>query len=140
MRNNRNGEMIDLDRVGSAKDGGTLDRIAQFSNIARPGILTKRLDGRVTETLQHFVVLCAEEFQHVFRQIFHVVRAISQGGQVDLNHIEPIIKVFAKTSFLNRLFKIGVGCRNDTDIRFFRSLVTNAFILSLLYEAKEFRL
>jgi hypothetical protein len=45
-----------------------------------------------------------------------IALAIPQRRQFDLEHVEPVVEVFAELAFPGRRLRIDVGCRDDPDV------------------------
>ena len=74
------GRTLDPDALGAGEDGGPLDDVAQFADIARPGIGGQRPDGLVRESGKGPVVVPAVEDQEPFRERLDVVGSFAEGG------------------------------------------------------------
>ena len=88
------------------------------------------------ETQKGAMVGVGEERQQVGGKAGNVLRPLPQCGDMDLDHVKPVIEVLAETALAHRALQVNVGCRNDADIGMARHGGAHALVLVVLQEAQ----
>jgi hypothetical protein len=88
-------EMLGLDHPRVAHDDRTLDRVAQFANVSRPGISVELVQHRFTYGADLARVLAAHLSQKQLHQSGNVFLMLPQRRHVNVKYVEPIIKITA---------------------------------------------
>ena len=83
------------DILAGTHDDGTLDDVAQFTDIAGPVIIGQLLQRALCEQ-QCFFILFTEEIKVVAGDGRDIFAPLFQGGQADRKNIQPVIKVLAE--------------------------------------------
>ena len=76
------------------------------------------------------MVLVGRIHSKQFEQKHSIITSISQWRHQYIDRAETVIKVLAKSSFLNSLRNIYIGCSYDSDVSASRSITTNSNIFT----------
>ena len=104
------------DSLAPKEDHHALREIAQFAHIAGPRVTAeafhrfRRVDGRFAG------MHAAQAFREGRQQQIEVSPALAQGGQVQRDHAEPVVQVFAERPGGNGLLKVFVRRGDDPHI------------------------
>src|SRR4030042_592593 len=79
-----------------------------------------------------------EFLEKVLDQDGDIRHPLAQGWYGKGDHIEPVIEVFAKTSFADLLFQFFVGRSNDSHVQLYLLLAPDSAHLLFLNRAQEF--
>ena len=115
-----------------AENHGPLDKILQLADIARPGIGHQLPESILAELQLRQLVLFGKLAEKMLRQQQDVLRMFPQGRHGHGNYIEPVVEVFAETTFLDQCFQVAMGRRDDPDIDLYRQIRTHGIDLFLL--------
>ena len=91
------------DQLAVDKGHGPFNDIFQFPDIPRPVIVLQRRRSFRTQGAGGMILRCARFFQKVFDQQRDIFPAFPQGGEMDRDDIEPVVKIFAKLPGFNQL-------------------------------------
>jgi hypothetical protein len=69
------------------------------------------------------------------RQEMDIVFTFANGRNSDVDHVEPVKEIFAKSPFFDFLLEILVGCRENPDIGVDRPGAAQPFELLILQNA-----
>ena len=72
-----------------------MDDVPELSHVAGPRIARQPLQRRIGEPLA-LAFDCAELLEKRLRQERHVVAALPQRGETELEHFQPVVQVFAQ--------------------------------------------
>jgi len=106
----------ELDADLRANDDQTFDEVAEFANVAGPGVAKKNFQGAVGELASFFAVGGTELVQEMTGENRNVGGAVAQRRDEERNDVEAIEKILAETAVQNFLFEIFVGGGNDANI------------------------
>lgn len=98
--------------VLSDENAGPFDDIAQFPDIARPGVLQQESHGPRAES----DVMRAKLAEEALRQQREILHALAERTEFDGKDREPVKQVFSKAMLLHQAAEIGVGSANDANI------------------------
>ena len=108
--------LVQRRHVQRPKDERAFDQISQLANVPGPVVLRQvtlfvaaNLKGWYTQLRRQ----CDDEMRDQVRDVF-LVRA--KWGQVDLDHLQSVVKVFAKAPCVNFVAQGAVGGGNDAHI------------------------
>src|SRR6266581_4028124 len=73
----------------------------------------------------------------VFGELENVRPPLAERRQIDREHVEAVIKVFAKDAFAYRPLEVLVCCRDEADIRLDRFGPAEAFVFALLKHTQQ---
>ena len=132
--------MLVLDRLALRQHHCPLDRILELAHVARPRIGQKRSKRALTEAGNGQIVRFGVLAKEVLRQQGDVAPACSQGGNVQLNHVEPVVQVLPKTSLLDHFHKVAVGGHHHADVYRDRLVAANPLELAFLQKPQQFDL
>src|SRR5260370_24937909 len=74
------------------------------------------------------------------RERFQILAPLTQRRHLDVNHVEPIEQIIAKSSPLNCVFEIGIGRSDQPRVDLNRLVPAQPFELAVLDHPQEFRL
>ena len=78
--------------------------------------------------------------EEMSRQEEHVVPAIAQRRQRNLDAADPVIEVFAKMPFLDRVLELAIGRRDNANISASVHRLTDSAKFTVLKEPQQLRL
>ena len=84
--------------------------------------------------------LPAEVMQEMFCQQTGIIHPVAQRGDLQLNDAQPIVQVFAKSSFFHKFGEVAVSGRDHANVNFDWLRATNSFERVLLQNSQEARL
>src|SRR6266446_8343791 len=76
----------------------------------------------------------------MFSQERDVISPLSQRGDLDGKHIEPVVKVFTKAARRRFLLQVPIGRSDDPHIREPRPVLAHPLVTLLLQDAEQFAL
>ncbi len=99
----------DADGVGWSQQGGAQHCVFKFSNIARPRIILQLYAGFRTDVAGVRTHLANRFADKVIGQFRDILAAFAQGRQINRNHAQTKVQVFAELLGGDRIFEILVG-------------------------------
>src|ERR1700675_3022194 len=114
-----------------------LQQVFEFTDIAGPGIVRKRVHGAGGNVLNLFIEAAAELLHEIADEERNVFRTLAQRGDLNGKNIEAVVEVAAKSALGDQFRKIGVGGSDDTDIYASRSRASETFEFLLLQNAEK---
>src|SRR5690242_13318636 len=108
--------MVRLDARLRADDDETLDEIAQFADVAGPGIADEDFHGGVAELARLLAVFGAEFCEEVARKSGNVLLAIAQRRNKKGNDVQTVKEVLAESAASDFLLEIFVGGGDDARV------------------------
>lgn len=133
-------QVLDPDAVCFAEDNGSFYRVPQLTDIARPRVAKQRVEGIVCETEEAPVGVEAEESKEPLGESLYVTRPVPQRGYLDLDHVEPVKKLFPEESLLDRLIEVHIGRGQHAHIRLLGRIISHPFVLPVLKKTQKLRL
>ena len=121
-------------------DDHTFDTIAEFADIARPVVSGECVQCLGCHTCDVRTVFRIEQVQVVFDQQRYVFAALAQGRHVDVQDVQPEIKVLAKITGIDHSLEVAVGGGNQADIDLDRFVAPDAFESAGLEHAQQLHL
>jgi hypothetical protein len=103
------GQILLMDHFAIHGDYDSLNQVPQLTDITRPTVANQDLDCFIRETLAIAVVTSAELLQEVVYQERYVFAPLAQGRNLHWNHVQPVVQVFSKLPFANKLLDIPVS-------------------------------
>ena len=85
---------------------------------------------------QRAVVFGAEALQEMEDEKWHVLAALAQGRNPQMNHVEAVEKVFAETAFAHKSQQVYVRSGHDAHVHFDLVGAAQAHELALLNYAQ----
>ncbi len=116
------------------------DHVFKLADVAGPSVLFEDIDGFFFEMQEGFAVFLGVLVEEVLGEERDIVGAFAECGDVDLDHIEPIVQVFAETALFDLLAQGFVGGGDQTDIDGGGKCATKAFDAAALEDTQEFDL
>src|SRR5262245_8144751 len=108
--------MVRLDADLWADNDQAFDKVAEFADVAWPGIAKQDFESTVTEFAGAFAVSGAEFVQEMTGEDGDVFLAIAQRRNEEGNDVEAIEKILAETAVGDFLFEVFVGGGYDPDV------------------------
>ena len=102
-----------IDRRAVGKHHRSLHGVFELANVPRPAIFLERPHGRLRKSLGLLAELLRGNLQKVLRQQRNVLAAFSQRRKVHLNHVQPVVKVFAESALLHHVGQVAVASRRS---------------------------
>ena len=93
-----------MDHLIPGEDHRPFNGVFQLPDIAGPGIAGEQVYGRGADALDPLAVPVGVFFGKVIRQQDDVAFPFPQGGDVDGEHVEPVVEIVPETARLDRLF------------------------------------
>src|ERR1700675_5137865 len=90
-----------------------LQEVFEFTDVAGPRIVRKRVHGVGGNVLNLFIEAAAELLHEIADEERNVLRAFAQRGDLNGKNIEAVIEVAAKGALGDSFQKIGVGAGYD---------------------------
>src|SRR6266568_3723099 len=118
----------------------SLDQIFQFTYITGPGVLFQRFKSLFADTARCTSHQAALLLQKERRQVHNILLPFTQGREMKRDDIQAVIQVLPELAPLNHVFKIGVGCGNHSDVKFYRLVGAYPFYFVLLQHTQQFYL
>ena len=131
---------LQLKRVPGADDQRMLDHVAQFADVARPGICLQGMHvaaGDPAHLLAHPFAEFADKLPH---QLGNVLLALPERGYDDGKDVEAIIEVATEAAVLDLFLQISVRGRDQADIDLDGLRTAETFKFTILQDAEQFRL
>ncbi len=111
---------------------GSLNRMFEFPNVARPPVSTQQFHGFGGDLLHRRNFYRPVQVEEPLRQGWNVLRALSQGRYVDRDDIHSIIEIFAECPCADERFEGQLGSRNNPHVQRRRSAAPDTPDLLLL--------
>src|SRR6202011_2733889 len=108
-----------LDGGRSSKQNGSLHHVSQFANISRPRISTQRLKCLRTQINALFPVTRRELSKKVARQFRNIVKSLSQGLKMDLDGVEPEVKILPESAGIDFREWVSIGGAQNPNVYLF---------------------
>ena len=123
--------------LAGGHDGGALNAVLQFADVARPVVFGHGLQGVGAKAGDAFTGRRAQAVGEVAGQRGNVFHTLAQGGQRDREHIQAVVQVFAKLFIGHGLQQIFVGGRNDPHVDLALAGISHRLDDSLLQRAQN---
>src|SRR5260370_23797930 len=133
-------QVVRVDGGLRKKDHQAFDEIAQFTNIAGPGITHQNFHGGIGKFASLLAVFRAEFIQEKSRDHRDVFLAIAQRRDEKRNDVEPVEEILAESSAGNFLLEILVGGRDNANIDAQGLIGADALKTLLFQDAQNCRL
>ncbi len=118
-------------------DAGSLDHVTQLTNIARPAVIEQRRTGLLAEAASRTSVLLDETRQKAVRQGQNVFAALTQGWQIQGDHVQAVQQILTETSAAHHVLKVEVGGGQDAHVGTSSHRVADALVFLVLNEAQQ---
>jgi len=133
---------VDAQHVGGnfrtlAKDHRTLHGVFQFAHVARPAVMTNGLLGLGREVQVVTTDARALAGEEGVGDLVDVTAALAQGRQLQGDHVEAVIQVFAELPGLGQVLQVAVGRGDQAHVDFLRLYRTNPANLAFLQHAQQ---
>src|SRR5205085_1655462 len=95
---------------------GALDRMIEFTYVARPRMFEERLQRSGIEGGEVLAITLRILAEEVHRQQRNILATLAQRRQMDLDGIEAEKQVFAEAAGSDVLLHVGIGGGDDADV------------------------
>src|SRR6266436_3937281 len=114
----------------------TLYEILQLAQVARPGIIHRRIEkvlGRSRWRLAEFLAVLLQEMTEKKR---YLSCPLPEWRHVDGQNVQPVIEIFAEASCLHRFVNVNVCCSQHAYVGFHQVPSAQPRILVILQDVK----
>jgi len=129
------------DRLGidgsSGQQQEPLDDIAQFADVARPGVLLERINGLFCERNRLPSILCADLAGKVLDQSGQIFGALTQRRQLDGEDHHAMIEIAPEKALFDELLEVAMGGNQDAHVDCGGLGSADAFDLTLFEHAQQ---
>ncbi|MCZ7626787.1 MAG: hypothetical protein M5R38_14335 [Candidatus Methylomirabilis sp.] len=108
--------MVDRQPITMTPQDGPLDDMAQFPDIAGPGIVHEGAGGPVVDGEDRLPVLRIERIQEMAGEQQDILAALAQRRQIDGDDGQPIVEVLPESGGLDLGVEIPMGGGDDGDV------------------------
>ena len=116
------------------------DHVLEFPDVAGPTIALQDAQCLRSEVVHLFARFLAHQFQEMAGQDGDVGHATAQGWQFDVNHVDSVVKIFAKATLGHSLGEILVRRQDGAGVDALRLGASNRFEFQVLQDAEHFDL
>ncbi len=109
-------EVRHLNLIGVAHEHGALQRVLQFANVARPGILHHGLQRGRGESGYRSSIARSITRQEMRGQRGNIFATFAQGGHMDLDRVQAEQQIFAEIAGRDRFLQTDVGGGDDANV------------------------
>ena len=128
--------MFGHDQVAAAEQGGAFHGVAQFADVARPGVVFQAIGhggGKARAAL-------GESGDELAGQRQDVLAPLAQRRDVQFHHVEAVEQVFAETAGFDFLLEVAVGGGEDAGVDVDFGVGADALEAAVLGHAQQFGL
>ena len=132
---------FDGERTGVlSEDNGALDDILEFTDISRPVVVHQHLQCFGAEPVRRLHVFFAIFVREELDKPRNIFSSLAQRRELNVDDIEPVIQIFSEFAFVDQLFQVHIGRRNNTSIDFDGIDASEAHEFLFLNDAQKLRL
>ena len=117
-----------------------LDDIAEFTDVARPGVVSERLHRPARDVLDDLAELPAKLLDEGPDERRNVFPAVAQRRNVNGKHLEAEEQVLAEPILAHRLTEVAIAGRNQADIDLHGSAAAQSLEGAILQHPQQFGL
>ena len=121
----------------AGQDHRALEHIAQFADVPRPAVRDERVARVVVEPRGRTAHGLAQLLQELLGKQRHIVEAVPQRRQQNVEHLQAVVQVLSEIASLDRLLQVAVRRSNDAHVRFLRADPAEPLELALLEHTQE---
>ena len=125
------------DGVFGGEQREAFDDIAQFANIAGPGVATKLRDGFVGERFLFPAVLLGDLASKMGDEFGKILEAVTQRRKGQRENVDAMEEVAAEFIIFDTIFKVAVGGNDHTNIDFDGLVAADAFDFAFFEDAEK---
>src|SRR5579864_7937814 len=129
-----------LDETTLRHDGRALEDVPQFTHVAGPGVPLEQAHRRVADAPDRAAVAAIRIGDERLDEDGQIVLAVAEGRQLDREHVQPVIEVFAKLVLPDGLERLDVRRRDDANVDALFALAADRPKCPLLEDPEELRL
>jgi hypothetical protein len=119
--------------------GGALDDVAHLADVAGPGVGQHRVHRVGAERHLH-AAPAGDVAQEVVGQPGDVLAALAHRRQLDVDHAQAEVQIFAEAAAVDLLAQVAVGRGQDPDVDLDRAIAADPLDLALLEHPQQLRL
>src|SRR5262249_5263452 len=108
------GQIAEADGGRRCQGYCALHHVFELANVTGEWVGLERADGVGFEPENLFAELLCEACDESLGDGRNVLAAVSQGGDLEANDVEPIVQVLSKLTGADLGFDVAVGCREDS--------------------------
>jgi hypothetical protein len=136
----RRRQVFRQDQPAARENGRACDDVLQLADVARPRLLAQPAHRLRGQRQLRPVVLAPEAADEVLGQQWHVFGPGPQRRQRDLDHVEPVVQVFAEAALGDTPRQVAVSRRHHAHVDPQRLLAADALELPRLQGPQQLRL
>ncbi len=122
---------------GAREHHHALDDVAQFPDVAGPGIGRQNVQRLGGEALDLFRVFPGQLGEIMLKQQGNIPGSLAERGQVDGHDIQPVIQILAELALVHHLFEVAVGGRDQPHIHLQRIAPSHTLEAPLLEDTQD---
>src|SRR5579864_752527 len=130
----------DVQALAGAEDDGALDHIAQFADVARPGVLDQRFHGFRGNSIDLLPHPRREILHEIADQHGDILAALAQRRDDEREDVEAVIQIHAELLIAGQRAQIAMGGGHQAEVRHQSARAAQALELAVLQHAQQFRL
>ncbi|HEU4404828.1 MAG TPA: hypothetical protein VFS43_06010 [Polyangiaceae bacterium] len=130
-------QVADVDQLAVGHDRRALGLVLQLADVARPPVPPQRLERPRAEAAHGLAQLARLGGEEGLREQRDVVAPLAQRRHVELDHVEPVVQVFAEAAGRDLGHEVLVGGRDDAHVDPRRPLGAQRLHLALLDRAQQ---
>src|SRR5580704_920773 len=134
------GKVVRLDAWLGADNHQPLNKIAEFTHVARPRVADQNFHGGIAKLAIFLGIGRAELLQEIPGQRGNVFTAVAQRRNEKRNHVQPVEKVLAKRAARDFLFEIFICSGDYAHVHAHRFIRADAFETLFFQDSQNLRL
>ena len=128
---------IDLERGSRREDEGPLEDVLQLADVAGPLVRHKPLLGGGVDPVNTAADPRRELVEEILRQEGNILRSFTERRELNREHAEPVVEVFAERFLVDSLFQVAVRGGDDPDVDLPWGIAADSVELVFLQDAEE---
>ena len=133
-------DILGQEDVSGGKNGGALEGVLKFADIAWPWIGFEHADGILGEFEWRAVFLVGDALQEILGEEANVLHTLAERGDVNADDVEAVEEILAERFFGNLVLEVLIGGADDPDIGMEGLVAAYAGEFTFLEDAKDFAL
>jgi len=134
----RQGNAFGLDDRTVFYQDGAFDGVGELADVPGPGVFLEHPNHFRRETLDGFLEGTTQFAQQVVGDRFDVRTAFPQRRQVDPQHVDPVVEVFAEFALAHEGLDVAVGRGDDPHVYLDRLVAAQPFEGLVLEDPQQF--
>src|SRR2546430_945489 len=111
-------EQVHIHALLSGEDHRALDDVLELPHVAGPIVIHQQLHGRRCELPEWLRIFLAIAVQEMRQQKGHIFATLAQRRNLEVNHVQAVIQVFAEAALANKRKQVDVGSGHDAHVDF----------------------